>query len=90
MGSSSVSDGGAVDPKLTLALYTKTKRAHTRRANKLISLIEQAAPNEEVAVYHENYCLLLRPVLLANLVGVLIQSRETPILVSGDIEAIDA
>ncbi|KAK4006414.1 hypothetical protein OUZ56_011567 [Daphnia magna] len=50
MASSSESDGGAVDPKVTLALRTKAKRAHTRRANKLSSLIEQAAPNEEVAV----------------------------------------
>ncbi|XP_045028167.1 uncharacterized protein LOC116935589 [Daphnia magna] len=50
MASSSESDGGAVDPKVTLALRTKAKRAHTRRANKLSSLIEQSAPNEEVAV----------------------------------------
>jgi hypothetical protein len=52
MGSSNESDGGAVNPKVTLALCTKAKRAHTRRANKLSSLIEQAAPNEEVAVHH--------------------------------------
>jgi hypothetical protein len=50
MVSSSESDEGAVDPKVTLALRTKAKRAHTRKANKLSSLVENAAPNEEVAV----------------------------------------
>ena len=50
MVSSSESDEGAVDPKVTLALRTKAKRAHTRKANQLSSLVENAAPNEEVAV----------------------------------------
>ncbi|EFX75620.1 hypothetical protein DAPPUDRAFT_250231 [Daphnia pulex] len=55
MGSSNESDGGAVDPKVTLALCTKSKRAHTPRANKLSSLIEQAAPNEEVYNYIDSF-----------------------------------
>lgn len=47
---SSKSYEDAVDPKVTFAIRTKAKRAHTRRANKLNHLIETVAPTTEVVV----------------------------------------
>lgn len=53
------------------------------RPKKIRVMFDGAAKFEGLAL---NDCLLYVPVLLANLVGLLIPSRESPFAVSGDIE----
>lgn len=55
------------------------------KQKKIRVVFDGAAKFESIAL---NDCLLRGPVLLANLVGVLMRSRKSPIAVSGDIEAI--